>query len=80
MAARVKSEFKHAWDNYRRYAWGHDELKPLSRKPRDRISLTSIRPSRKRWVDNLWPAYSRPALARNGFRSPGGGLAGQPVP
>ena len=35
MAARVKVEFRHAWDNYRRYAWGHDELKPLSRKPRD---------------------------------------------
>jgi hypothetical protein len=35
MAARVKTEFRHAWDNYRRYAWGHDELKPLSRKPRD---------------------------------------------
>jgi hypothetical protein len=35
MAARVKAEFLHAWRNYRRYAWGHDELKPLSRMPRD---------------------------------------------
>lgn len=35
MAARVKTGFLHAWDNYRRYAWGHDELMPLSRKPHD---------------------------------------------
>lgn len=35
MAARVKAEFLHAWAGYRRYAWGHDELRPLSRQPRD---------------------------------------------
>ncbi|MDE2460351.1 MAG: glycoside hydrolase family 47 protein, partial [Gammaproteobacteria bacterium] len=35
MAARVRAEFLHAWDGYRRYAWGHDELRPLSRKPFD---------------------------------------------
>lgn len=35
MAARVKTEFLHAWDGYRRYAWGHDELRPLNRKPFD---------------------------------------------
>ncbi len=35
MAGRVKAEFLHAWAGYRRYAWGHDELKPLSRKPYD---------------------------------------------
>ena len=34
-AARVKTEFLHAWDNYVKYAWGHDELKPLSKTPRD---------------------------------------------
>lgn len=34
-AVRVKAEFLHAWRNYVRYAWGHDELKPLSRKPHD---------------------------------------------
>src|SRR5690348_14443854 len=34
-AARVKHEFLHAWDGYVKYAWGHDELMPLSRKPRD---------------------------------------------
>lgn len=35
MAARVKGEFLHAWNNYKRYAWGHDELRPLSRQPFD---------------------------------------------
>jgi mannosidase alpha-like ER degradation enhancer 2 len=34
-AARVKAEFLHGWDNYVKYAWGHDELKPLSKTPRD---------------------------------------------
>ena len=34
-AARVKAEFLHAWDGYVQYAWGHDELKPLSKTPRD---------------------------------------------
>src|SRR5690348_7109377 len=34
-AARVKAEFLHGWTNYARYAWGHDELKPLSKTPRD---------------------------------------------
>ncbi len=34
-AARVKTEFLHGWDNYVKYAWGHDELKPLSKTPRD---------------------------------------------
>jgi mannosidase alpha-like ER degradation enhancer 2 len=41
-AAAVKQEFLHAWDNYRRYAWGHDELKPLSRSPHDWYSGTLL--------------------------------------
>ncbi|MGH8114168.1 MAG: glycoside hydrolase family 47 protein [Rhodanobacteraceae bacterium] len=35
MAARVKTEFLHAWNGYKRYAWGHDELRPLSKGPFD---------------------------------------------
>ncbi len=35
LAARVRSELLHAWRGYERYAWGHDELKPVSRKARD---------------------------------------------
>src|SRR5690348_16829355 len=34
-AARVKAEFLHGWQNYEKYAWGHDELMPLSLKPHD---------------------------------------------
>lgn len=34
-AARVRQEFLHAWDAYVKYAWGHDELMPLSRQPKD---------------------------------------------
>src|SRR6266487_5279393 len=35
VATRVRTEFLHAWNNYERYAWGHDELRPLSKTPRD---------------------------------------------
>lgn len=35
MANRVRQEFLHAWNGYRQYAWGHDELRPLSNKPFD---------------------------------------------
>jgi Glycosyl hydrolase family 47 len=35
MAHHVRQEFLHAWDGYRQYAWGHDALKPLSKKPHD---------------------------------------------
>ena len=34
-AERVKTEFRHAWNNYERYAWGHDALKPLSKTSHD---------------------------------------------
>lgn len=35
MASRVREEFLHAWNAYKQYAWGHDELKPLSKSARD---------------------------------------------
>lgn len=34
-AERVKREFVHAWNGYERYAWGHDDLRPLSKGHRD---------------------------------------------
>jgi glycosyl hydrolase family 47 len=34
-AERVRQEFRHAWDGYKRYAWGHDALKPLSKGAHD---------------------------------------------
>src|SRR5438094_6651221 len=35
IAARVRTEFLHAWNNYERYAWGHDVLRPLSKTAHD---------------------------------------------
>jgi ER degradation enhancer, mannosidase alpha-like 2 len=35
LAAEVKAEFMHAWNGYKKYAWGHDDLKPLSKTHRD---------------------------------------------
>ena len=34
-AAQVKAEFLHAWNGYKKYAWGHDDLKPLTRTYKD---------------------------------------------
>lgn len=35
MAQRVRSEFLFSWRAYEQYAWGHDELRPVSKTPRD---------------------------------------------
>ncbi len=35
MADRVRQEFLHAWNGYKQYAWGHDELQPLTKTPHD---------------------------------------------
>lgn len=35
MAERVRQEFRHAWEGYKQYAWGHDALKPLSKGAHD---------------------------------------------
>src|SRR5437762_7694120 len=46
MTERVKAEFKHAWDGYKQYCWGHDDLKPISKTCRDwygtPILMTSV--------------------------------------
>jgi mannosidase alpha-like ER degradation enhancer 2 len=34
-ASQVRQEFLHAWNSYKQYAWGHDQLKPLSKSYRD---------------------------------------------
>lgn len=34
-AAEVRAEFLHAWAGYKKYAWGHDDLKPLSKTYHD---------------------------------------------
>jgi mannosidase alpha-like ER degradation enhancer 2 len=35
MAERVRGEMLYSWRAYERYAWGHDELRPLSKSARD---------------------------------------------
>src|SRR5262245_28675595 len=35
MMERVRQAVLHAWQGYKQYAWGHDDLNPLSRTPRD---------------------------------------------
>ena len=35
LADEVKQEFLHAWNGYKKYAWGHDELLPLSKGYKD---------------------------------------------
>jgi mannosidase alpha-like ER degradation enhancer 2 len=35
MAARVRTELLHAWAGYKKYAWGHDDLRPLAKTPHD---------------------------------------------
>src|SRR5882762_5486933 len=35
LATRARTEFLHAWNNYERYAWGHDALRPLSKTAHD---------------------------------------------
>lgn len=35
LAASVRTEFLHSWQAYEQYAWGHDELQPVSKTPRD---------------------------------------------
>ena len=35
LATRVRAEFLHSWQAYEKYAWGHDELRPISKTPRD---------------------------------------------
>src|SRR6266550_891841 len=35
LASQVRAEFLHSWQAYEKYAWGHDELRPISKTPRD---------------------------------------------
>jgi mannosidase alpha-like ER degradation enhancer 2 len=35
MPERVRQAVLHAWQGYKQYAWGHDDLNPLSRTPYD---------------------------------------------
>jgi len=36
---KVVEAFKHAWEGYRKYAWGHDELRPISKSSSEWFGL-----------------------------------------
>ncbi len=42
MAEKVKREFLFAWNGYKKYAWEHDELKPISNTYRDWYSSSLL--------------------------------------
>jgi ER degradation enhancer, mannosidase alpha-like 2 len=42
MANQVRDEFLHAWNGYKQYAWGHDELRPLTKTSRDWYEKTLL--------------------------------------
>jgi mannosidase alpha-like ER degradation enhancer 2 len=33
--AQIRDEFMHAWNGYKKYAWGHDDLRPLTKTHHD---------------------------------------------
>ncbi|MDT4897376.1 MAG: hypothetical protein QOH25_2453 [Acidobacteriota bacterium] len=35
LAEQVRAEFLHAWNAYKKYAWGHDDLRPLTKSYHD---------------------------------------------
>ena len=35
LAGEVRAEFRHAWNGYKKYCWGHDDLKPLTKTCHD---------------------------------------------
>jgi mannosidase alpha-like ER degradation enhancer 2 len=42
MSNQVRAEFLHAWNGYKQYAWGHDELRPLTKTSRDWYDKTLL--------------------------------------
>jgi mannosidase alpha-like ER degradation enhancer 2 len=54
LAERVKAEFLHAWNGYKRHAWGHDDLDPVSRKPRDWYPPAVIYMTPVDALDTMW--------------------------
>ena len=50
MAERVKTKFLHAWSGYKRYAWGHDALQPISKRSEERrVGKECLSVCRSRW-------------------------------
>ena len=51
----IVDAFMHAWTAYKRYAWGHDELKPVSRGWQEwmGIGLTLVDSLSTMWIMGL---------------------------
>lgn len=56
----VISAFRHAWKGYRKYAWGKDELKPVSRGSNDwfNLGLTLVDSLDTMWLMGLKEEFS----------------------
>ncbi|MEP6850792.1 MAG: glycoside hydrolase family 47 protein [Acidobacteriota bacterium] len=61
MTSKVKAEFLHAWTGYKKYCWGHDDLKPLSKTCRDWYGTTIL----------MTPVDSLDSLYLLGFKNEG---------
>lgn len=50
---------RHAWDGYKRFAWGHDELKPMERRTSEwfMLGLTIVDSLDTLWLMNLKKEY-----------------------
>ncbi len=42
MAEAARQDFLHAWNGYKQYAWGHDELRPLTKTYKDWYGTTLL--------------------------------------
>lgn len=42
LAEEVRQEFLHSWSAYKKYAWGHDMLRPVSKAPVDWYAVTLL--------------------------------------
>lgn len=71
--------FRHAWAGYRKFAWGHDELKPVSRSFSEwfGLGLTLIDALDTMWILGLKKGIR--SFPRTRPSSPGATLEGAAV-
>ena len=64
---------KFAWSNYKKYAWGADEIKPISKEPRNwmNLSLTIVDSIDTLWIMDLKEEYedAREFISKMDFQS-----------
>lgn len=60
-AEAVREAFRHAWNGYKAFAWGHDELKPISKTHSEwfGLGLTMIDALDTIWILGLKDGKSR---------------------